>query len=116
MKITKLQLERIIRESKDTNNKEQQLKITKRQLRRIIKEEKAKLLKEQKPSEMSMHDAAEHYSNSMSDKTASAIQLLQTAHANLEDLVYNVDQGAAQEINLQLALIEDAIHALGGVI
>tara|TARA_A200000159_G_C7318605_1_gene337805 strand:- start:654 stop:929 length:276 start_codon:yes stop_codon:yes gene_type:complete len=37
------------------------MKITKRQLRRIIKEEKAKVLAEQKPSEMSMHDAAEYY-------------------------------------------------------
>ena len=92
------------------------MKITKRQLRRIIREEKARLLSEQKPSEMSVHDAAEHYAGSMSDKTASAIQMLQTAHANLEDLVYNVDERAAQEINKQLILIEDAIHALGGVI
>ena len=52
----------------------------------------------------------------MDPKTASAIQMLQTAHANLEDLTYNVDQGAAQQINSQLVLIEDAIHALGGVI
>ena len=37
------------------------MKITKRQLRRIIREEKARLLKEVKPSEMSMHDAADHY-------------------------------------------------------
>ena len=37
------------------------MKITKRQLRRIIKEEKARLLKESRPSEMSMHDAADHY-------------------------------------------------------
>ena len=37
------------------------MKISKRQLKRIIKEEKARLLSEQKPSEMSMHDAAEYY-------------------------------------------------------
>ena len=37
------------------------MKITKRQLRRIIREEKARLLKESRPSEMSMHDAADHY-------------------------------------------------------
>jgi len=37
------------------------MKITKRQLKRIIREEKARLLSEQKPSEMSMHDAAEYY-------------------------------------------------------
>ena len=92
------------------------MKITKRQLRRIIREEKARLLSEQKPSEMSMHDAAEHYAGSMGDKTASAIQMLQTAYANLEDLTYNVDQGASQQINSQLMLIEDAIHALGGVV
>ena len=36
------------------------MKITKGQLRRIIREEKARLL-EVKPSEMSMHDAADHY-------------------------------------------------------
>lgn len=39
------------------------MKITKRQLRRIIKEEKARLLNEQRPSEMSMHDAADYYEN-----------------------------------------------------
>ena len=37
------------------------MKITKRQLRRIIREEKARLLSEQKPSEMSMQDAADYY-------------------------------------------------------
>ena len=37
------------------------MRITKRQLRRIIREERARLLKEAKPSEMSMHDAADHY-------------------------------------------------------
>ena len=42
------------------------MKITKKQLRRIIKEERAKLLNEQKPSEMSMHDAADYYDNQRS--------------------------------------------------
>ena len=37
------------------------MKITKRQLRQIIREERARLLSEQKPSEMSMHDAADYY-------------------------------------------------------
>lgn len=37
------------------------MKITKNQLRSIIREEKTRLLKEAKPSEMSMHDAADHY-------------------------------------------------------
>ena len=77
------------------------MKITKRQLRKIIREEKTRLIAEQME---------------MDPKTASAIQMLQTAHANLEDLTYNVDQGAAEQINSQLMLIEDAIHALGGVI
>ena len=78
------------------------MKITKRQLKQIIKEEKARLLIEDP--------------RMMSDKVASAIQLLQTVHANLEDLRYGVDQGPGEEINAQLVLIEDAIHALGGVI
>ena len=37
------------------------MKITKRQLRRIIREERARILKEAKPSEMSMQDAADYY-------------------------------------------------------
>ena len=45
-----------------------------------------------------------------------AIQMLQTAYANLADLANNVDERASQGINTQLILIEDAIHALGGVI
>ena len=97
------------------------MKITKNQLRRIIREEKARLLSEQKPSEMSMHDAAEHYADSMSDKTASAIQMLQTIHANLNDYVNNIGMGVTRRemenvIDNQLELLEDAIHALGGVV
>ena len=91
------------------------MKITKRQLRRIIREEKARLLREE-PLPGQFTDDDRDDTRMMSDKTANAIQMLQTAHANLEDLVYNVDQGAAQEINKQLVLIEDAIHALGGVV
>lgn len=45
----------------DNNSRISETKITKSQLKRIIKEEKARLLKEVKPSEMSMHDAADHY-------------------------------------------------------
>ena len=37
------------------------MRITKRQLKRIIKEEKARLLSEVKPSEMSMHAAAQGF-------------------------------------------------------
>ena len=91
------------------------MKITKRQLRRIIREEKARLLNEQKPSEMSMHDAAEYYADSMSDKTASAIQLLQTVNMNLQDLMANARGPMYDELNEQISLLEDAIHALGGI-
>lgn len=86
------------------------MKITKRQLRRIIKEEKARLMNEMDPH------AAGREAARMDDKVAGTIQMLQTAHVNLEDLTYDVDQATAQKINLQLALIEDAIHSLGGVI
>ena len=86
------------------------MKITKRQLRRIIKEEKARLINEMDPH------AAGREAARMDDKVAGTIQMLQTAHVNLEDLTYDVDQATAQKINLQLALIEDAIHSLGGVI
>ena len=91
------------------------MKITKTQLKRIIREEKARLLREE-PLPGQFTDEDRDDTRMMSDKTASAIQMLQTAHANLEDLVYNVDQEAAQQINSQLVLIEDAIHALGGVV
>ena len=91
------------------------MKITKRQLRRIIREEKARLLREE-PLPGQFTDEDRDDTRMMSDKTASAIQMLQTVHANLEDLRYNVDQAPAQEIDRQLVLIEDAIHALGGVI
>ena len=86
------------------------MKITKRQLRRIIREEKSRLLNEMTPADAGFEAAR------MDDKTATAIQLIQTVHANLEDLRYGVDEEAAQEIAAQLVLIEDAIHALGGVI
>ena len=94
------------------------MKITKRQLRRIIREEKARLLSEQKPSEMSMHDAAEHYAGSMSDKTAGAIQLMQTVHMNLSEMAagYAVDEELRDDFSMQMALLEDAIHSLGGVV
>ena len=91
------------------------MKITKRQLRRIIREEKARLLREG-PLPGQFTDDDRDDTRMMSDKTASAIQMLQTVHANLEDLRYNVDQGPSQEIDRQLVLLEDAIHALGGVV
>ena len=81
------------------------MKITKRQLRRIIKEEKRKLIAEQME---------------MDPKTANAIQMLQTIHTNLNDYVNNIGMGVTRRemenvIDNQLALLEDAIHMLGGV-
>lgn len=83
-----------------------QLRITKRRLREIVKEEKAKLVAEQME---------------MDPKTANTIQTLQTIHANLNDYVNNIGMGVTRRelenvIDNQLALLEDAIHALGGVI
>ena len=82
------------------------MKITKRQLRRIIREEKRRLIAEQME---------------MDPKTASAIQMLQTIHTNLNDYVNNIGMGVTRRemenvIDNQLALLEDAIHALGGVV
>ena len=77
------------------------MKITKRQLRRIIREEKARLLNEQ----------AE-----MDPKTATAIQLLQTVNTNLQDIMANTRGPMYDDLNKQLAMLEDAIHTLGGVV
>ena len=82
------------------------MKITKRQIRRIIREEKRKLIAEQME---------------MDPRTASAIQLLQTVHANLNDYVNNIGMGVTRRemenvIDNQLELLEDAIHELGGVV
>lgn len=57
-----------------------------RQLRRIIREERAKVLAEQKPSEMSMHDAAEYYEKQRSTsmgQTAKADELFDARDALL---------------------------------
>lgn len=92
------------------------MKITKRQLRRIIREEKARLLKEAgTPADTGFESAR------MDDKTASTIQTLQTIHTNLNDYVNNIGMGVTRRemenvIDNQLALLEDAIHALGGVV
>ncbi len=77
------------------------MKVTKRELRKIIREEKARLLREQ----------AE-----MDPKTADAIQLLQTVNMNLQDIMANTRGPMYDDLNKQLALLEDAIHALGGVV
>ena len=77
------------------------MKITKRELRKIIREEKSRLLREQ----------AE-----MDPKTADAIQLLQTVNMNLQDIMANTIGPVYDDLNKQLAMLEDAIHALGGVV
>jgi len=100
------------------------MKITKRQLRRIIREEKARLLREayDSPADMSMHDAADHYEKknsppSMDAKTADAAQLLQTAYYNLDDLVGGLtDDGAVDDVLMNMELIKNALHILGVVL
>ena len=77
------------------------MKVTKREIRKIIREEKARLLREQ----------AE-----MDPKTADAIQLLQTVNMNLQDIMANTRGPVYDDLNKQLAMLEDAIHALGGVV
>ena len=103
-----------IRKEKELERKrlgESKVKITKRQLQRIIREEKARLLKEAGTPADAGFEAAR-----MDDKTASAIQLLQTVHMNLQDVMANTRGDMYDIINEQLVLLEDAIHALGGVV
>jgi len=76
------------------------MKITKNQLRRIIREEKARLVVEQ---------------SEMDPKTAAVLQMLQTVNMNLQDLMANTRGPMYDELNDQISLLEDAIHALGGV-
>jgi len=98
------------------------MKITKNQLRRIIREEKARLLRESKPSEMSMHDAAEYYEMKASGKETSgekgmknqfAAKKLQTVYKNLMDMQANTRGPMYDEINNQLVLLEDALDLMG---
>ena len=65
------------------------MKITKRQLRRIIREEKARILKEQKPSEMSMHDAAEYYASSKSDNPPASTDAIILADDFIQAAVFD---------------------------
>lgn len=84
------------------------MKITKNQLRRIIKEEKAKLLNEQKPSEMSMHDAADYYENQRSTsmgQTSKADELFD-ARDNLLGMIEALSPNEAE------AYIDDLIDEL----
>ena len=89
------------------------MRITKRQLKRIIKEEKAKLLKEAGTPADAGFEAVR-----MDEKTAGAIQLMQTVHMNLSEMAagYAVDEELHDDLNMQMALLEDAIHSLGGVV
>ena len=88
------------------------MKITKRQLRKIILEEKARLLNEMTPADAGFEAAR------MDDKVAGTIQLLQTVHINLSEIAggYAVDEELYDDLNMQMALLEDAIHSLGGVV
>ena len=80
------------------------MKITKRQLRRIIKEEKAKLLNEMKPSEMSMHDAADYYASKQ--KAVSGVQKeIEAAYRVLKTLDRNSREYSDQK--MVIAALED---------
>lgn len=75
------------------------MKITKKQLVRIIKEEKAKLLSEAKPSEMSMHDAADYYEKQRSTsmgQTAKADKLFR-ARENLLNILDTINPDEAYD-------------------
>lgn len=65
------------------------MKITKKQLRKIIREEKSQLLREEKPSEMSTHDAADYYSQQKVSSGVAAfgngMRMLKAVMSNLED-------------------------------
>jgi len=84
------------------------MKITKKQLRRIIKEEKQKLLAEAKPSEMSMHDAADYYEKQRSTsmgQTAKADELF-SARDDLLGMIETLNPNEAK------AYIDDLIDEL----
>ena len=86
------------------------MRITKRQLKRIIREEKARLLREAgSPAERGFESAR------MDDKTATAIQMLQTLNMNLQDIHAQTRGEMYDDLNEQIALLIDAIHKLGGV-
>ena len=86
------------------------MRITKRQLKRIIREEKARLLREAgTPADRGFESAR------MDDKTASAIQMLQTLNMNLQDIHAQTRGEMYDDLNEQIALLIDAIHKLGGV-
>lgn len=84
------------------------MKITKKQLRRIILEEKARLLSEQKPSEMSMHDAADYYDNQRSTSMGqtSKADALFSARDDLLGMIETLSPNEAE------AYIDDLIDEL----
>ena len=83
------------------------MKITKNQLRRIIKEE---ILKEtSSPSDRGFEAAR------MDDKTADALQMLQTLNVNLQNIHANTRGEMYDALNREIELLIDAIHKLGGV-
>ena len=83
------------------------MKITKNQLRRIIKEE---ILKEtSSPSDLGFEAAR------MDDKTADALQMLQTLNVNLQNIHANTRGEMYDALNREIELLIDAIHKLGGV-
>ncbi len=86
------------------------MKITKRQLKRIIREEKARLLREAgTPADRGFESAR------MDDKTATAIQMLQTLNMNLQDIHVNTRGELYDALNKEIELLIDTIHKLGGV-
>ena len=53
----------------------------------------------------------------MNSRNAKAIQLLQTVHVNIRELILDgVSEDVFEGLEEQLVLIEDAIHSLGGVL
>ena len=100
------------------------MKITKRQLRRIIREEKAKILRMTEsygaPLAPPTPAAAGKFAVQMDDAMADAVQELQTAYINLEDLAsgiraYPRGPETSDEILMNLELVKNAIHLLGAV-
>ena len=84
------------------------MKITKRQLQKIIKEEKQKLLKEASPADMSMHDAAEHYKK-QNVPSALGMEILSIKDA-LFDILMGVryhDEELAQDLELQIERLRE---------
>ena len=90
------------------------MRITQRQLRRIIKEEKARLLKESRPSEMSMHDAAKHYEKQNAKKASDNLGLLATVIDNLTEMAlgYGADEEMKGELLMQVELLQDVYSSM----